>query len=343
MSSMSSPSTRLTDPFGREINYLRLSVTDRCDFRCVYCMAEEMQFLPRAQLCTLEELTEISAAFIELGVKKIRVTGGEPLVRKDVLRLFQDLGDRISSEPSANGLEELTLTTNGARLTQYAADLKAAGVTRINVSLDSLVPERFKALTRTGNLDQVLEGLAVAKLLGFESIKINAVILRNRNVDEVEDLVAYAVTNGFDISFIEEMPLGEITEHQRAEEFIASDTLHTLLAKKFALQTSEYETGGPSRYWQVAGSRTKVGFISPHSNNFCSSCNRVRVSAEGKLLLCLGNDHSADLKAIIRANPGDREKLKQAIVTAIGQKPEKHYFDHSDDVQIVRFMNTTGG
>ncbi len=326
----------LIDPFGRRIDYLRLSVTDRCDFRCVYCMAEDMTFLPRAQLCTLEELAEIGAAFAELGVKKIRITGGEPLIRKDVVQLFEQLNQQSQ-------LQEVTLTTNGARLDKYAHALKSAGVKRINVSLDTLKADRFKELTRTGDLHQVLKGLSVAKSAGFESIKLNAVILRHRNFDEVGDLVGYAVENGFDISFIEEMPLGEITEHKRAEEFVSSEELAAHIGEQHTLVPSDYTTGGPSRYWQVAGSRSQVGFISPHSNNFCASCNRVRLSAEGKLLLCLGNEHAADLKAIIRAHPGNREKLKQAIIAAIGQKPEQHHFDHSDDVQIVRFMNSTGG
>ncbi|WP_317932604.1 GTP 3',8-cyclase MoaA [Halioxenophilus sp. WMMB6] len=326
----------LTDPFGRRIEYLRLSVTDRCDFRCVYCMAEEMKFLPRAQLCTLEELAEIGRAFVELGVNTIRVTGGEPLVRRNVMQMFNELGEIPQ-------LEELTLTTNGSHLLDYAEGLHQAGVKRINVSLDSLQEARFRQLTRTGDLNQVLAGLTHARQVGFEAIKLNSVILRQRNFDEVPALVAYAVANGFDISFIEEMPLGEIDEHRRSEEFVASEELQALLEQHFTLTPSDYKTGGPSRYWQVAGQRTRVGFISPHSNNFCSSCNRVRVSAEGKLLLCLGNDHAADLKSVLRAHPGDRERLKAAIVEAIGQKPEQHHFDHTDDVQIVRFMNTTGG
>ncbi|BFM08000.1 GTP 3',8-cyclase MoaA [Halioxenophilus aromaticivorans] len=325
----------LTDPFGRKITYLRLSVTDRCDFRCVYCMAEEMTFLPRAQLCTLEELAEIGAAFCELGVTQIRLTGGEPLIRRNVQSLFHQLG----ALPS---LKDLTLTTNGSHLAQYADELKKAGVKRINVSLDTLQQERFKALSRTGDLQQVLAGLEAAKSQGFSAIKLNAVILRNRNFDEVVDLVEYAHRNQFDISFIEEMPLGHISEHGRGEEFVSSEDILNCLKQHFAIQPSGYSTGGPSRYWQLAEGQTRVGFISPHSNNFCGDCNRVRVSAEGKLLLCLGNEHSVDLKAVIRAHPGDREKLKQAIVDAIGIKPERHHFEH-DDVQIVRFMNTTGG
>lgn len=326
----------LVDPFGRQIEYLRLSVTDRCDFRCVYCMAEEMKFLPRAQLCTLEELAEIGRAFVELGVSRIRLTGGEPLVRRDVDYLLGELGQ-------LNDLKDLTITTNGSHLAQHASALKQAGVKRINVSLDSLKPERFKSLTRTGDLQQVLQGLEVARTTGFESIKLNCVVLRSRNFDEVNELVGFAQNNQFDISFIEEMPLGHIDEHSRSNEFVPSEEIVKQLLTEFKLNPSHHKTGGPSRYWQLANSPTKVGFISPHSNNFCASCNRVRVSAEGKLLLCLGNENAVDLKAVMRANPGDREKLKQAIIAGIGDKPEQHHFDHSDDVQIVRFMNTTGG
>lgn len=326
---------QLSDPFGRKITYLRLSVTDRCDFRCVYCMAEEMTFLPRAQLCTLEELAEIGAAFCELGVSQIRLTGGEPLIRRNVQSLLRQLG-------KLPNLQDLTLTTNGSHLGRYAGDLKQAGINRINVSLDTLDPQRFKALSRTGDLQVVLDGLAEAKAQGFGKIKLNAVVLRNRNFDEVTHLVEFAHSNQFDISFIEEMPLGHISEHGRQKEFVSSQEIIDRLRHNFAIQPSQYQTGGPSRYWQIAGSQTQVGFISPHSNNFCVDCNRVRVSAEGKLLLCLGNEHSVDLKAIIRAHPGDRERLKHAIVQAITIKPERHHFQH-DDVQIVRFMNTTGG
>ncbi|WP_353303866.1 GTP 3',8-cyclase MoaA [Sessilibacter corallicola] len=325
----------LVDPFGRRVTYLRLSVTDRCDFRCVYCMPEKMTFLPRARLCTLEELAEIGTAFSELGVNKIRVTGGEPLIRKNIQNLFQQL----SNLPE---LKDLTLTTNGSQLAKLAPALKDAGVNRINVSLDTLNPKKFKQLSRTGDLREVLKGLQVARKQGFSAIKLNAVVLRQRNFNEVCELVDFACQNNFDISFIEEMPLGHIDEHAREAEFVSSREILQQLGNQFSIQPSDYQTGGPSRYWQVAGSKTRIGFISPHSNNFCNQCNRVRVSAEGKLLLCLGNEQSVDLKAVIRANPGDREILKQAIVKAITIKPERHYFQQ-DDVQIVRFMNSTGG
>lgn len=326
----------LIDPFQRVVDYLRISVTDRCDFRCVYCMTEEMTFLPRSQLLTLEELAEVATAFVELGAKKIRITGGEPLIRRNVLSLFNQIG-------KLDDLDELTLTTNGSQLVSKAQELKDAGVKRINISLDTLQKDRFRALTRTGDLDQVLAGIDAAKKAGFEKIKLNSVILKNRNADEVVDLVRFAVNNGLDISFIEEMPLGAITDHIRAEEFCSSQDLRDLIGQEFQLQQITESTGGPSKYWQIDNTSSRAGFISPHSENFCSTCNRVRLTAEGRLLLCLGNEHSVDLRAVVRAHPGDREKLKQAIVDAIKIKPERHYFSHDDEPQILRLMNTTGG
>lgn len=326
----------LIDPFQRRITYLRISVTDRCDFRCVYCMNEEMTFVPRAQLLTLEELADIAAAFTELGARKIRITGGEPLIRRNVLSLFKQLGQLPD-------LEELTLTTNGSQLTRLARDLRQAGVRRINISLDSLQADRFRELTRVGDLGKVLRGIQAAKAAGFDKIKLNSVILKNRNADEVINLVRFARDNQLDISFIEEMPLGSVTDHVRREEFCSSQELRDLLRPAFTLSPLHDNTGGPSRYWQVDDSQTRVGFISPHSENFCTSCNRVRLTAEGRLLLCLGNEHSVDLKAVVRRHPGDRDKLKKAIVEAIKIKPERHYFTHDDEPQIVRLMNTTGG
>ncbi|BFM10955.1 GTP 3',8-cyclase MoaA [Simiduia litorea] len=325
----------LIDAFDRKIDYIRLSVTDRCDFRCVYCMSEDMTFMPRAQVLSLEELTEIGTAFVELGVSKIRITGGEPLVRKGVTQVFEQLGQLP--------LKELTLTTNGSQLPKYAAALKAAGVKRINISLDTLDPIKFRELTRTGELQQVLDGIKAAQDVGFERIKLNAVILKNRNAAEVPDLVQFVLDNQLDISFIEEMPLGSIVEHSRALEFCSSADLREIIGQKFILEPLQAQTAGPSRYWQVPGYNSRIGFISPHSENFCASCNRVRVSAEGKLLLCLGNEHAADLKAILRAHPGDRERLKAAIVQAITIKPERHHFDLNSEPQIVRFMSSTGG
>ncbi len=330
----------LLDTFGRQINYLRLSVTDRCDFRCVYCMAEDMTFLRRAQVLTLEELAFIAEAFVELGVKKVRITGGEPLIRRGIVTLFERLG-------RAPGLEQLTLTTNGSQLSHQAQALRNAGIKRINISLDTLQPSRFQALTRHGDLKQVLAGIEAARAAGFERIKLNSVILKNRNADEVIDLVDFTLNKGLDISFIEEMPLGEILEHCRREEFVSSEELRSQLSARYSLEPvsdrDRDSAGGPSRYWRVDGTNTRIGFISPHSENFCSSCNRVRLSAEGRLLLCLGNEHSVDLKAVVRANPGDKERLKQAIVDAMHIKPESHYFDLNQQPQVLRFMNTTGG
>lgn len=325
----------LTDGFGRPITYLRLSATDRCDFRCVYCMAEEMTFLPRAQILSIEEMTFIAQAFVELGVSKIRITGGEPLVRRNIGQLFKNLHQLPT-------LEEITLTTNGSQLTQYAKTLKDNGVKRINVSLDSLQADRFTQLTRTGKLEQVLEGIDSALALGLK-VKLNSVILKNRNSDEVLDLIQFVLDKKLDISFIEEMPLGAISEHQREQEFISSEQLRDIIEQKFTLTPSDKNTGGPSRYWQADGFPSAIGFISPHSDNFCSSCNRVRVTAEGKLLLCLGNENSVDLRHIIRQNPSDLEGLKQHIINAMSSKPEKHHFDLEEEPDIVRFMNMTGG
>lgn len=328
--------TSLVDRFGRTVDYLRISITDRCDFRCLYCMAEDMVFLPRAQVLTLEEIYTLAKAFVELGVKKIRVTGGEPLVRKGALELLQNIG-RIES------LTELVITTNGSQLETMVASLKEAGVKRINISLDTLDADKFKAITRTGDLHQVLRGIQAAKALGFERIKINAVILKGRNHTEVSDLVRFAVDSGIDISFIEEMPLGVVSQHDRADAYYSSDSIKADLARNFILVSTPEKTGGPSNYFNVAGSQTRVGFISPHSENFCSTCNRVRLTVEGRLLLCLGNEHSVDLKQVIRANPGDMAVLKQAIVDAMLIKPEKHEFNINEQPVILRYMSMTGG
>lgn len=325
----------LIDPFGRTVDYLRLSVTDRCNFRCTYCMAEDMTFLPRQQILSLEELRDAASAFVELGVRKIRLTGGEPLIRRDILKL-------VGSLAALPGLDELTMTTNGAYLPKMAQPLKDAGMSRINISIDSLKPERFKELTRVGELEQVIAGIDAAGAAQFKKIKLNAVILAGFNDDEVLDLAQFAVDRGMDISFIEEMPLGEISSHKRVNTQITSSQIREQLESKFTLTDSAETTGGPSRYARVASSESKIGFISPMSNNFCESCNRVRMTAEGRLLLCLGNEHSLDLREILRAHPGDAELLKSSIITAIADKPERHYFD-PEQVDIVRFMNMTGG
>lgn len=326
----------LIDRFNRVVDYVRISVTDRCDFRCVYCMDDEMQFVPRAQLLTLEEISKIARAFTELGVKKIRITGGEPLVRRNVTKLFQDIGQLPN-------LHELVLTTNGSQLTKMSQDLKNAGVKRINISLDSLDADKFKRITRVGELDNVLAGIDSALATGFEKIKINAVILKNRNDDEVIDLVRYASERGMDISFIEEMPLGVIGDHDRAEAYYSSDEIKKDLEEVFELVPTTETTNGPSKYYKVTETGTRVGFISPHSHNFCDDCNRVRLTCEGRLLLCLGQEHSVDLRKTLRAYPEDTEKLKQAIRDSMLIKPKGHEFDLTEKPIIFRHMNVTGG
>ncbi len=326
----------LTDRFGRRINYVRISVTDRCDFRCVYCMSEDMQFVLRAQILTLEELAQIARAFAQLGVAKIRITGGEPLVRRNVLKLFREIGQ-------LPGVQNLVLTTNGSQLERMARDLKETGVKRVNISLDSLRPERFRAITRFGDLNQVLAGLDAALSAGFERVKLNSVILRSRNDDEVTDLVRFADERGIDISFIEEMPLGMIGDHDRAEAFYSSDQIREDLAQTYELIPTTETTGGPARYFRIMGSNIRVGFISPHSHNFCDTCNRVRVTAEGRLLLCLGQEHSVDLRRVLRANPNDIDTLKTAIRNAMAIKPKGHEFDLAVKPVIMRHMSVTGG
>jgi len=326
----------LVDKFGRTVNYLRISVTDRCDFRCVYCMEEEMSFVPRAKLLTLEELVQISRAFIELGVTKIRITGGEPLIRRNILKLFQDLGQQA-------GLNELVVTTNGSQLVKLAAGLHEAGVRRINISLDSLDAEKFRQLTRVGDLNKVLAGIDAAVETGFEKIKINSVILKNRNHMEVTDLVRFASVRNMDITFIEEMPLGFIDDHDRAEVFYSSDQIRQDLSNTYTLVPTTESTGGPARYYRLIETGTRVGFISPHSHNFCDTCNWVRLTCEGRLLLCLGQEHSVDLRMVLRSHPGDMEVLKQAIRDSMSIKPKGHEFDLQAKPVILRHMNTTGG
>ena len=335
---MKEPCPTLIDRFGRRVDYVRLSVTDRCDFRCVYCMAEDMTFVPKPQVLTLEEHYQVAQAFSELGVGKIRLTGGEPLIRTNVLTLVKRLGQ-------LPGLNQLVLTTNGSQLQRMAPDLHSYGVRRINVSLDSLQPRRFRQLTRHGNLDQVLAGIEAAVAAGFERIKINAVILKGRNEDEVLDLVDYVYRRGIDIAFIEEMPLGHIVEHDRALSFCSSEELRKIISQRYSMHSlgEPGASDGPARYYSLPGSSTRVGFISPHSNNFCHLCNRVRVTAEGRLLLCLGNEHSVDLRAVLRDPHYTLDALKTAIVQAIEIKPERHHFDNQGEPEIVRFMNMTGG
>ncbi|MGB1881716.1 MAG: GTP 3',8-cyclase MoaA [Gammaproteobacteria bacterium] len=327
---------RLIDRFGRQVSYVRISVTDRCDFRCVYCMDEDMTFLPRARILTLEELAFIGRAFVSLGVSKIRLTGGEPLVRNNVLKLVRDLGQ-------LPGLKELVLTTNGSQLPQMAHDLREAGVKRINISLDSLQPERFRAMTRVGELEKVQRGIEAALSAGFERIKLNSVILRGRNEDEVVPLVEYATERGMDITFIEEMPLGIVSSHDRAAAYYSSDQILADLSARFTLTATSENSGGPARYYQIDNSKLRVGFISPHSHNFCDDCNRVRLTVEGRLLLCLGQEHSSDLKQVVRAHPNDMDRLRQAIVQSMALKPKGHDFDLEAKPLIFRHMSHTGG
>lgn len=328
---------QLTDRFGRAINYVRLSVTDRCDLRCVYCMPEKMKFVPRTQLLTLEEMEAVGRSFIKLGVDKIRITGGEPLVRRNIMHLFESLG-------AIEALKDLTLTTNGTQLKKYARQLKAAGVTRINVSLDTLRADRFHQMTRIGELSRTLEGIDAAIACDFEQVKINAVVLKNHNHDEMLDLVNYVIERGIDISFIEEMPLGENTHHDRAKSYYSSDEILHDLQQHYEILPATKKTAGPTRYFRLDGyENTHVGFISPHSHNFCESCNRVRVTAEGRLLLCLGQEHSVDLRRVIRANPGDSDALDQAIIDSMEIKPKGHDFNMNSQTVLLRHMNMTGG
>jgi GTP 3',8-cyclase len=326
----------LIDQFGRQVDYIRLSITDRCDFRCTYCMAEEMTFLPREDVLSLEECARLVKAFVNLGVTKVRITGGEPLVRKNALWLFEEVG-------KLKKLKELVVTTNGSQLEKQAFSLKQAGVKRVNVSLDSLNSDRFKKITRTGELDKVLRGIQAAKQAGFDNIKLNTVLMRGTNDDEVQSLVDYAIDQEIDISFIEEMPLGEVN-HARDSTFVSNaETLKTLQSK-YSLVASTESTGGPARYWQVANSKTKIGFISPHSHNFCEACNRVRITCKGELYLCLGQEDKVDLMPLLRNHPNDDRPLIQAIIDSMSIKPKGHDFDlQRAKPAVVRFMSHTGG
>ena len=328
--------SQLIDKFGRKISYLRISVTDRCDLRCVYCMSEDMKFMPRAKLLTLEEIARIAKQYVDMGVNKIRITGGEPLTRRNVIKLFNDLGEM-------DGLNDLTVTTNGTLLTKYAEDLKKAGVTRINVSLDTLQADRFKAITRIGDIQKTLDGIESALEQNFKSVKLNAVIMKNHNDDEILDLVDYVRERGLDISFIEEMPLGDMGEHDRDKTYCSSDEVLRRIEEKYKLIPSTETTGGPSRYYRSADNESRIGFISPHSHNFCDDCNRVRLTAEGRLLLCLGQEHSMDLRAIVRAHPTDDGILRKAIMDSMALKPKGHDFDVTAKPIIMRHMSATGG
>ena len=326
----------LVDGLGRSIDYLRLSVTDRCDFRCVYCMAKTMTFLPRQQVLSLEELERLAALFVGQGVRKIRLTGGEPLIRPGIVGLCRN----IAALP---GLRELVMTSNGSQLARLARPLVEAGVKRMNISLDSLDPERFRAITRNGDLRQVLAGIEAASGAGFERVKLNCVVMKGRNFDEVPGLVRYAIERGIDISFIEEMPLGDVGR-SRGEAFCPSDDVRAVIAREYELLDSAETSGGPARYVRlVRHPRTRIGFISPNSHNFCGSCNRVRVTVEGRLLLCLGQEDSVDLRGVLRRYPLEDGPLIEALHRALKGKPLRHEFTGAGEVQVVRFMNMSGG
>lgn len=328
------------DPFGRAIRYLRVSVTDRCDFRCLYCMSEDMTFLPKAELLTLEELDRLCTAFVRQGVEKLRITGGEPLVRRNVMALFEAMGRHLAS----GSLREMTLTTNGSQLARFAPDLARFGVRRINVSLDTLDPERFRRLTRRGDLAQVLRGIEAAREAGIR-VKINAVALKGDTEDELFDLMAWCAQEDHDLTFIEVMPMGDIGNEMRLDQFWSLRDLRRRLSERFTLTDLAERTGGPARYVRVEETGQKVGFITPLSHNFCESCNRVRLTCTGQLHTCLGQEGSSDLRAALRASEGDAG-LDAAIAAAIRLKPRGHDFDYSrGDVagRITRHMSHTGG
>ena len=332
------PEPSLIDPFGRAITYLRVSVTDRCDLRCVYCMAEDMTFLPKADVLSLEELERLCAAFIRLGTRKLRITGGEPLVRRDVQTLFQRLGARIGT-----GLDELTLTTNGTQLAKHAGALGAAGVRRVNVSLDTLDPAAFTRITRWGKIDRVLEGIAAAKAAGLH-VKINAVALKGVNEDELSDMLAWCGAHGHDLCLIETMPMGDIGG-DRTDQYLPLSLVRARLRTRWTLTESDHSTGGPARYFDVAETGTRIGFITPMTHNFCESCNRVRLTCTGTLYMCLGQDDAADLRRVLREGATDPE-LDAAIRLAITRKPKGHDFviDRRQPAPAVaRHMSLTGG
>ena len=329
----------LIDPFGRAIFYLRVSVTDRCDFRCVYCMAENMSFLPKSEILTLEELDRLCSAFIARGVRKLRLTGGEPLVRRGIMTLVDSLSRHLHS----GQLDELTLTTNGSQLEKYARDLRASGIRRINVSLDTLDAEKFGAITRWGSLDKVLAGIDAAQAAGFK-IKINAVALKNVNEDEFPRLLEWAHGRGMDLTLIEVMPLGEIGAG-RLDQYLPLSLVRARLAERYRLDDIDYRTGGPARYVRVAETGGRLGFITPLTHNFCESCNRVRVTCTGTLYMCLGQEDAADLRKPLRASEAN-DLLFAAIDEAIGRKPKGHDFVIDRRHQrpaVARHMSVTGG
>jgi cyclic pyranopterin phosphate synthase len=332
--------TEMIDPFGRAISYLRVSVTDRCDFRCVYCMAENMTFLPKAEILSLEELDRVCSAFVGQGVKKLRLTGGEPLVRRNIMSLFRSLSRHLAT----GALKELTLTTNGSQLVKYADELAGLGVKRINVSLDTLDPHKFKAITRWGDLGKVKEGMAAAKAAGL-AVKINTVALKGVNDDEFDKLIAWCGDEGFDLTFIEVMPMGDIGGENRVDQYLPLSVLRSRLREKWTLEEIDYRTGGPARYSRVAETGGRIGFITPLTHNFCESCNRVRLTCTGTLYMCLGQEDAADLRAPLRSSDDD-EALVAAIGEAISRKPRGHDFiidRRHNQPAVSRHMSVTGG
>ena len=338
MSSIERPDT-LIDPFGRKVDYIRVSVTDRCDFRCVYCMAEQMTFLPKADLLSLEELEIVCRSFMSLGTRKIRLTGGEPLVRRNIIQLIRNLGAEVKS----GNLDELTITTNGSQLEKMAVDLIDAGVRRLNISIDTLNPEKFRKITRWGDLGKVLLGLEAAKNAGLK-IKLNVVALRGVNEFEIGDMLTWAGQNGFEMTIIEVMPMGDIGNENRVDQYLPLSKVRADLAKRFTLTDLNYQTPGPARYVQVEETGQRLGFITPLTHNFCESCNRVRVTCTGELFMCLGQDDNADLASALRK--GGDAGLREAIIEAISRKPKGHDFVISrrmPAISVNRHMNVTGG
>jgi GTP 3',8-cyclase len=336
---MAPGTSRMVDPFGRAITYLRVSVTDRCDFRCVYCMAEDMTFLPKRDLLTLEELDRLCTAFVDKGVRKLRITGGEPLVRRNIISLFEALGRHLRS----GALDELTVTTNGSQLERFAAPLKAAGVRRVNISLDTLDRQKFKAITRWGELGKVMAGIQAALAEGM-AVKLNTVALKGVNEGEIPEMIRFAHGHGMDITLIETMPLGDI-DGDRTDQYLPLSLLRGRLAEQFTLKDLDYRTGGPARYVEVAETGGRLGFITPLTHNFCESCNRVRVTCTGTLYMCLGQEDAADLRAPLRASEGN-ELLNRAIDEAISRKPKGHDFvidRRSRRPAVARYMSVTGG
>jgi cyclic pyranopterin phosphate synthase len=333
------PQRALIDPYGRQVTYLRVSVTDRCDLRCVYCMSEHMTFLPKRDLLTLEELDRLCSAFVARGVNKLRITGGEPLVRKNVISLFRSLARHLES----GALAELTLTTNGTQLERHAAELAACGVRRINVSLDTLRPDRFRAITRWGEIGTVMQGIAAAERAGLH-VKINAVALKGINEDEIEDLVLFAHGRGFDLTLIETMPMGDV-DGDRTDQYLPLTHVRRRLAARWTLDDIPYATGGPAHYVRVRETGGRLGFITPLTHNFCEACNRVRLTCTGTLYMCLGQDDAADLRAPLRASADDK-LLHRAISAAIGAKPKGHDFVIDRATRrpaVARHMSVTGG